>query len=177
VTGTSSGGGQLSSRSLAEKICHLLEEKSEADHTKYSYAAAAEAIKRQAATTGGPTISSAYLCDLATGKVTTPGYDKLLAIARWAGYGLGYFGDDEESRKELDDLVKLKAAGVHDLATRLIGLDTDDRQAALDLIDHLRHRRRPASKRRGGPPPGPAGQPAAGEEGEANEPRPPGNVA
>jgi ESX-1-secreted protein regulator len=146
---------------LAWKVDRLLELKSKADRTRYSYKAVEKAIARQAKTTGGPTISAAYLHDLHSGKVTNAGVDKLQALVNWAlpRVGLGYFGDDETARKtqeELEWLMSLHDAGVRDLAARLIGLEADDRQAVRVMVEHLTRRRALPPDRRDDPTPPPA---------------------
>src|SRR5579884_390058 len=81
------------SRSLADRIDHLLTTVHPRDRGPYTYEEVAEGIRAQ----GGPTISAQYLNQLHRGRRDNPTKQHLEALARFFGVPVAYFFDDTEA--------------------------------------------------------------------------------
>jgi transcriptional regulator with XRE-family HTH domain len=129
-------------RTFAEKLLQLINTVHSPNREPYSYREISAAIEAS----GGPTISGAYIQQLATAKRINPKIHYVEALAKFFGVPVAYFFDDEVTDRVNSQLEQLKreqqalasqATGEQAklMAMRAEELSPKGRQQVMDLLD------------------------------------------
>ncbi|MDJ0383251.1 helix-turn-helix domain-containing protein [Streptomyces sp. G-G2] len=111
------------SRTIGEKLDYLIKALHPQGRGPY-VSREIEALIKQRAADGDPTVTHATISNIRSGKITNPGADSLRALASFFGVPVGYFFDDavsgpiDERIREIKGDVDRAAAG-EDLANAL----------------------------------------------------------
>lgn len=148
------GAGDSAGRTIAEKLDFLIQNIHPQGRGPYS-TREIEALIKQRAAEGEPTVAHATISNIRSGKITNPGADSLRALASFFGVKVGYFFDDAVSGpidariREIKGDVERAAAG-EDLADaledkevravlfRLGGLSTSALRGIKGMVDTYR---------------------------------------
>lgn len=110
-------------RTMGEKLDYLIKTLHPKGRGPYA-TREIEALIKQRATGGDPTVTHATISNIRSGKITNPGVDSLRALASFFGVPVGYFFDDAVS-------------GPIDVRIREIKGDVERAAAGEDLADAL----------------------------------------
>lgn len=122
---------------FAERLSRLFETVHPADRGPHTLQEVVAAIDAE----GVVTISPSYLSQLRNGQKVNPAATTVAALARFFRVSTEYFLNDEFADRldrDLDDLVKLRDAGVRSIVERSFDLTADSRRTVASLIESLR---------------------------------------
>lgn len=128
-------------RTLAEKLCYLLDRIRRDDRRRFTHAQVADAVARS---TGRP-CDRAYISQLCSGTRDNPTMAVLEALAKFFDVSPAFFFDDEHSRRITDQIelaVALRDPDTRSLALEMLAqLDPDDADAAATVLRAIAKRR------------------------------------
>lgn len=134
---TQLGSGTDVEASLATKLNYLFDTIHPRSRGPYSNQEAARSIQENQ----GLSLSGTYLWMLRNGRRDNPSMQVVAGIAAFFGVPVGYFFDEEVTRRvdaQLELLSTMADAGVRTLATRAADLSPRGLVAIRDMIEHWR---------------------------------------
>lgn len=122
--------------SLADKLDRLFQTVHSPRGREYTYDEVAAGIREQ----GGPSISSAYIWELRTGRTDNPRKQHLEALAKFFDVSPAYFFDDESAtllHAQLGLLAAMRDAKIRGIATRAATLSPQALDAIAEMVRRL----------------------------------------
>lgn len=148
------GEGLGGTRSIAQRLDHLIATVHPSDRGPLSYMEIAEGIRRRAGR-DGPTVSHATIHKLRTGEITDPRVSTLEVIAGFFGVPVSYFLDDAVAERvdaglaglrervapspaQRELMAALEDGAVREVALRMSGLSPGSLRAIRGVVDQAR---------------------------------------
>lgn len=133
-------------RTFADQLSHLIATMHPSDREPYSYREIAEAISEHRGA-----MTAQYIGQLKTGVRTNPKLHYVQALAEFFGVPVDYFCDHDTADRvdaQISELTTWRDTEAREIAERVAGLDSRDRNAVSSLIDSLSHHEQQPPERR-----------------------------